>query len=181
MWQDILNIVISNGIFATLFVCLLAYLLKDSAKREDKYTQTINSLNKSVNEIRQANEKVDEIKEDVGEIKDSSKESKKNISLVANATKEIQGKLEQTSSSISSINENLKTHSKLIKKVSRDVKGVKNDVKEIKKVVFPKEELWKINLKAMAFGLVYQAQLLFWWMQLEEPVGSFQTANWSII
>lgn len=77
MWQDILNIVISNGIFATLFVCLLAYLLKDSAKREDKYTQTINSLNKSVNEIRQANEKVDEIKEDVGEIKDSSKESKK--------------------------------------------------------------------------------------------------------
>ncbi|MBO4412973.1 MAG: hypothetical protein J5779_03060 [Clostridia bacterium] len=49
MWQEILNIVISNGIFATLFVLLLGYLLKDSSKREQKYSDAIESLADKLN------------------------------------------------------------------------------------------------------------------------------------
>ena len=58
MWQDIINIVISNGIFATLFVGLLMYLLKDSSKREKKYTDTISSLNKNLGTVTHLDDKV---------------------------------------------------------------------------------------------------------------------------
>ena len=34
MWQDILELALTNGIWSALFVGLLIYQLKDSAKRE---------------------------------------------------------------------------------------------------------------------------------------------------
>ena len=36
MWNDIINIAISNGIFAALFVSLLVYALKDGNVREKR-------------------------------------------------------------------------------------------------------------------------------------------------
>lgn len=61
MWQDILNIVISNGIFAVLFVCLLSYLLKDSSKREQKYTDLIEDLSENVKTAINNKDELDEI------------------------------------------------------------------------------------------------------------------------
>lgn len=60
--EDIINIVISNGIFATLFVWLLFYQLKDSSKREQKYIATIEKLSKHLGIV-------EELKEDITEIK----------------------------------------------------------------------------------------------------------------
>ena len=40
MWQELFNVALSNGIFATLFVVLFMYMLKDSSKREKKYQET---------------------------------------------------------------------------------------------------------------------------------------------
>lgn len=140
MWEDILNIVISNGIFATLFVGLLLYLLKDSSKREDKYTNTINSLNENLNNALDIGEKVDEVKMSVEDMKDELDENNQEIGKVSSIAKDIGGKLEETSISLNSLDESLKNHTKIIKKVSADVKVVKKDVKEIKKHVFPKEE-----------------------------------------
>lgn len=140
MWEDILNIVISNGIFATLFVGLLLYLLKDSSKREDKYTNTINSLNENLNSALDIGEKVDEVKMSVEDIKDELDENNQEIGKVSSIAKDIGGKLEETTISLNSLDESLKNHTKIIKKVSADVKVVKKDVKEIKKHVFPKEE-----------------------------------------
>ena len=57
-----MGMAISNGIFAALFVFLFFYQLKDSAKREKKYQETIKSLTKSF-------ETVTDIKENVLEIK----------------------------------------------------------------------------------------------------------------
>ena len=37
IWNDIFSIIISNGVFAILFVLLFCYQLKDSQKRENKY------------------------------------------------------------------------------------------------------------------------------------------------
>lgn len=140
MWEDILNIVISNGIFATLFVGLLLYLLKDSSKREDKYTNTINSLNENLNNALDIGEKVDEVKMSVEDMKDELDENNQEIGKVSSIAKDIGGKLEETTISLNSLDESLKNHTKIIKKVSADVKVVKKDVKEIKKHVFPKEE-----------------------------------------
>lgn len=64
MWENILNVAISNGIFAGLFVALLIYELKDSRKREGKYQSTIDKLSSKLNTV-------DEIKQDVIEIKQS--------------------------------------------------------------------------------------------------------------
>ena len=58
MWNDVLNIAISNGIFATLFVSLFVYQLKDSSAREKKYQKTIDSLAKELGVV-------EEIKQDV--------------------------------------------------------------------------------------------------------------------
>ena len=63
MWNEVFSTAITNGIFATLFVALLIYELKDSRKREAKYQNTIESLSTKLNTV-------DEIKQDVVEIKE---------------------------------------------------------------------------------------------------------------
>lgn len=62
MWNDIINIAISNGIFAALFVSLLVYALKDSNTREKKYQKTIDNLANKLGIV-------EEIKQDVKDVK----------------------------------------------------------------------------------------------------------------
>lgn len=62
IFEEVMGLAISNGIFAVLFVFLLFYILKDSSKREKKYQDTISSLSKHL-------ETVKDIKDDVFEIK----------------------------------------------------------------------------------------------------------------
>lgn len=62
IFEEIMGLAISNGLFAVLFVFLLFYVLKDSAKRERKYQETIGTLSKHL-------EIVKDIKDDVYEIK----------------------------------------------------------------------------------------------------------------
>ena len=44
MWEDILRAALESGLWAALFCVLLAYLLRDSRVREQKYRDTIDSL-----------------------------------------------------------------------------------------------------------------------------------------
>ncbi len=62
IWKEIVSIVVSNGIFATLFVFLFFYQLKDSSKRENKYLKTIETLTDSLKTL-------DDVKQDITEIK----------------------------------------------------------------------------------------------------------------
>jgi len=39
MWQEIFSAALSNGILSGLFVALLIYVLRDTAKREQKYQE----------------------------------------------------------------------------------------------------------------------------------------------
>ena len=39
MWEDIFAQALGNGLLAALFVALLIYVLRDTAKREKKYQQ----------------------------------------------------------------------------------------------------------------------------------------------
>ncbi len=74
MWTEILNLAISNGIWAVLFLGLLIYQLRDSHRRESKYQNTISHLNTSLGIVKSIKEDVVEIKEDVEDIKIDLKE-----------------------------------------------------------------------------------------------------------
>lgn len=63
MWEQIINLAISNGLFAVLFLGLLIYQLKDSRCREKRYQETIVRLGNAL-------EIVQSVKHDVEEIKD---------------------------------------------------------------------------------------------------------------
>ena len=66
-WSELIKVVISNGIFAMLFVFLFLYQLKDSAKREEQYQQTISDLTKHLEVIEKVREEVGELKVMIGE------------------------------------------------------------------------------------------------------------------
>ena len=75
--ETILEMAINHGLWAALFVGLLFYILRDTAKREKKY-QDINAENQRV--IRQLVENlrvVKEVQQDIGEIKRKVINSKK--------------------------------------------------------------------------------------------------------
>ena len=62
IWEQIISVVVSNGIFATLFVGLFCYQLKDSRRREDKYQKTIEDLTVHLDIIEDVKEDVQELK-----------------------------------------------------------------------------------------------------------------------
>ena len=62
MWQEIMSVVISNGIFAILFVLLFFYQLRDSKQREEKYQKTISDLTEHIGIIQDIKEDVEELK-----------------------------------------------------------------------------------------------------------------------
>lgn len=62
-WSELVKIVVSNGVFAMLFVFLFIYQLKDSSKREDEYRKTIDGLIKHLDVLEEVKEEVSELKE----------------------------------------------------------------------------------------------------------------------
>lgn len=69
MWEEILSLAVSNGLWAVLFCILLFYVLSDTKKREEKYTTMISALSKKL-------DIVEEIKEDTEKILSRTKEKK---------------------------------------------------------------------------------------------------------
>ncbi len=61
-WAELVKIIVSNGIFAMLFVFLFFYQLKDSAKREESYKQTIESLTDHLDVLEQVRDEIRELK-----------------------------------------------------------------------------------------------------------------------
>ena len=51
MWEQVAEYMAANGVWAVLFLALLIYQLKDSKKREEKYTATITSLTEGLNAL----------------------------------------------------------------------------------------------------------------------------------
>ncbi len=63
LWKEILSIIVSNGVFAILFVWLFYYQLRDSAKREVKYQQTIEKLTSNLQVLENVRQDISDIKE----------------------------------------------------------------------------------------------------------------------
>lgn len=76
MWEQIVNLAISNGLFAVLFLGLLIYQLRDSRSREQKYQNTIEKLGNSLEIVKQVKEDVEDIKDKIYSKKIMFKKSK---------------------------------------------------------------------------------------------------------
>lgn len=63
MWEQIVNLAISNGLFAVLFMGLLIYQFKDSRTREKKYQDTIIKLGNALDLVQSVKDDVEDIKE----------------------------------------------------------------------------------------------------------------------
>jgi len=62
-WTELVGSVVSNGIFAMLFVVLLFYQIKDSQKREQAYRNTINELSTHLIIIEKVREELADLKD----------------------------------------------------------------------------------------------------------------------
>lgn len=63
MWEQIVNLAISNGLFAVMFLGLFVYQLRDSKNREIKYQETISKLGDSLQVVKEVKQDVEMIKE----------------------------------------------------------------------------------------------------------------------
>ncbi len=73
MWEEIINLAVSNGIWAVLFLLLLVYQLKDSRERETKYQRTIANLSGSLGAMNKVQAIVKETHEVVKALDDNVK------------------------------------------------------------------------------------------------------------
>ena len=62
MWEKIMELALTNGVWSALFVGLLIYQLKDSSKREKKYQETIQKLNTHLDTVEDIKEEIKELR-----------------------------------------------------------------------------------------------------------------------
>ena len=62
LWEQILSIVISDGVFAVLFVWLFFYQIRNSEKRERNYQKMIKDLSEHLKIITEVKTEVESLK-----------------------------------------------------------------------------------------------------------------------
>ncbi|MBQ8844908.1 MAG: hypothetical protein IJ008_02700 [Clostridia bacterium] len=81
IWNDIIRIIISDGIFAALFIWLFFFQIKDSSLREVKYQKTIEDLTKHLETIEEVKGEIVVLKKNLLKGKKNEKSTKKNEKL----------------------------------------------------------------------------------------------------
>ena len=74
--DEIVSTVVANGVWAVLFCLLLVYELRDSRRRESRYTETISALTDRLNAVVSVKSDTEEIKNGTQEIKSDTEEIK---------------------------------------------------------------------------------------------------------
>lgn len=62
--EQLISMVVANGLWAALFCILLAFEIRDSRRRESKYTATISSLSARLDIVNAVKSDTEEIKAD---------------------------------------------------------------------------------------------------------------------
>ena len=62
-WSELIKVVVSNGIFAILFVFLFFEQLKESKKREEAYQETIEELARHLVLIEEIRKEMSQLRE----------------------------------------------------------------------------------------------------------------------
>ncbi len=66
--DEIISLIVANGLWAVLFCTLLFYQLRDSRSREAKYTQTIRALSERLDVVTAVKADTSDIKADTSEL-----------------------------------------------------------------------------------------------------------------
>ena len=66
--DEIISLVVANGLFAVLFCGLLVYELKDSRRRERGYTQTIRALSERLGVVAEVRSDTTDIRANTDEL-----------------------------------------------------------------------------------------------------------------
>ena len=66
--EQIISLIVANGVFAVLFCGLLVYELRDSRARERRYNATIRALTERLEVVKSVKSDTTDIKTDVGGI-----------------------------------------------------------------------------------------------------------------
>ncbi|MEG1535653.1 MAG: BhlA/UviB family holin-like peptide [Clostridia bacterium] len=65
MWDEIIRVATTNGLWALLFCSLFIFQIKDGKSREKKYQETIDSLCKSLHCVQEIDENVEHIRDEM--------------------------------------------------------------------------------------------------------------------
>jgi preprotein translocase subunit YajC len=65
IFEKIIALAVDNGIMAALFVGLLVFVIRDTAKREQKYQAVIDELTKNLKIVQEIHKDVIDIKRDI--------------------------------------------------------------------------------------------------------------------
>lgn len=76
--EELISMIVANGLWAALFCILLFYELRDSRRRESRYTQTIAELSKRLGTI-------DAVKTDTEDLKDDTEKIKSDTEAIRSA------------------------------------------------------------------------------------------------
>ena len=79
MYEEIIQLAIKNGLWAVLFIVLFFYILRDAARREKKYQNTIEKLNEHLKTVNDIKKEVGEIIEIITRPKKLKKAEKENV------------------------------------------------------------------------------------------------------
>lgn len=63
MWEKIIEIAMSDGLWAGLFCCLFVYQLKDSRSREKKYCEIVDNLTERLKTVENIERTCSEIRD----------------------------------------------------------------------------------------------------------------------
>lgn len=69
--SEIMKLALSQGLWAALFVALLFWTLRQNAKREEKYLQTISENQTIIKNLSENYSVIPDIQEDIKDIKDT--------------------------------------------------------------------------------------------------------------
>ena len=72
--DEIVSTVVASGVWAVLFCLLLVYELRDSRRRESRYTETISALTDRLNAVASVKSDTEEIKSEAQEIRSNTEE-----------------------------------------------------------------------------------------------------------
>lgn len=73
MEAEVLKVVTSQGAWATLFVALLFYILRENSKREINYQNIIQSLTDKLDIVNDIQDEVSSIKDSIAALQKSTK------------------------------------------------------------------------------------------------------------
>ena len=73
MWDKVVELAMSDGLWALLFCVLLIFELKDSRAREKKYQNTISNLSQDLGYMNTMNESIDEIHKQMRDYMENNK------------------------------------------------------------------------------------------------------------